>query len=318
MVFNSAGAVVSPAVQLTVLAPVRFTVQPANQLVQPGATATLNAAAVGTGTLRWQWRFEGNDISGATNASHSFTNANLEEHHGLFSVAVWDDISTAVSTNARVFVAVRPGIVDQPGPQTVIQGGTARFTLYATGAPPLYYRWLRSGVLVVSNTFPEFVITNVQFSHAGNYRVQVGNLAGTVNSSPGSGVALTVLADSDGDGMADVWEAAFGFNTNSASDALLDLDGDGMSNRDEYIAGTNPTDPASLLKVFTTGDAALINFVAQSNLSYSVQFRTNLTSDAWRNLTNIAAQSGVRTVELNAPNLPGAPERFLRVVTPQQ
>ena len=41
-------------------------------------------------------------------------------------------------------------------------------------------------------------------------------------------VNLTVLADNDGDGAADLWEALYGMNTNNAADALLDPDGDRM------------------------------------------------------------------------------------------
>ena len=50
-------------------------------------------------------------------------------------------------------------------------------------------------------------------------------------------------------GMADDWEILHGFDTNNVADAALDSDGDGMSNRDEYNAGTNPTNAASLLKL---------------------------------------------------------------------
>jgi pectate lyase len=42
-------------------------------------------------------------------------------------------------------------------------------------------------------------------------------------------------ADSDNDGMPDFWEAAMGFNQNSASDNSQDHDGDGYLNIEEYI-----------------------------------------------------------------------------------
>ncbi|MDD4869538.1 MAG: thrombospondin type 3 repeat-containing protein, partial [Kiritimatiellae bacterium] len=46
------------------------------------------------------------------------------------------------------------------------------------------------------------------------------------------------------------------FNTNNADDATIDSDSDGFSNRDEYTSGTDPTDPASYLKIST---ADLVN-----------------------------------------------------------
>ena len=64
--------------------------------------------------------------------------------------------------------------------------------------------------------------------------------------------------------MADTWETNYvGFNTNNVADGALDFDDDKMINRDEYVAGTNPTDPASLLKLFTVAtNANLLQFVA--------------------------------------------------------
>src|SRR4249920_3834367 len=105
--------------------------------------------------------------------------------------------------------------------------------------------------------------------------------------------------------MADSWEVIYGFNTNNVADGLLDSDGDGMINRDEYAAGTDPMDPTSLLKVvLTTTNSALLQFVAQSNLSYSVQYRTNLTAGGWTSITNFIVQPVVRTADVSVPKPP--------------
>src|SRR4030095_8228276 len=71
--FNNAGSAISSNAQLAVLAPVTITTQPGFQSVQPGASVTNTVAAIGNGTLRYQWQFEGVDIPNATNASYSFT-----------------------------------------------------------------------------------------------------------------------------------------------------------------------------------------------------------------------------------------------------
>ena len=57
-----------------------------------------------------------------------------------------------------------------------------------------------------------------------------------------------VQADSDGDGMPDNWEqACFGHPTHALPWA--DPDADGVGNLHEYLAGTDPSDPSSVLKV---------------------------------------------------------------------
>jgi hypothetical protein len=299
---------------------VAFTQQPTNQNVLPGTNVTVSAAAVGTGPLHWQWRFEGTNIFNATNASYSFTNANLTNYHGNFSVVVSDDLSSITSSNAFVYVLLKPGIVTHVQPTSVLQGGTAFFSLVATGAPPLGYRWVRDGGNYTTSSVPFLFISNVQASVS--FRVIVTNLANMAGvfspgPTPSGNVALTMIPDFDGDGIADTWEILYGMNTNNAADALLDFDGDGMSNRDEYIAGTNPTNAASVLQiVFATTNATVLRFIAQSNVGYTVQYQTNLSSPNWMNLTNITAQPQMRTTEVNVLNPSTFTERFFRVLTP--
>jgi hypothetical protein len=204
-VFNGAGFVTSSNATLLVVNPVRFTLHPTNTNVTAGNNVTLSSAAAGTGPVRYQWRFEGNNILNATNATYTMSNISTSQH-GIYSVMAIDDISTAVSSNAFVFILIRPGIIVAPLPQTVLEGSTVTFSCLATGSPPLFYRWISNNAGFVVTTTPFLVLTNVPVRVPPTlFRVIVTNVAGSTTAQASTNVALTVLADFDRDGMATEW-----------------------------------------------------------------------------------------------------------------
>jgi hypothetical protein len=105
-------------------------------------------------------------------------------------------------------------------------------------------------------------------------------------------VNLSVFApDSVGDGIPDWWrQAYFGSATpsNSQDCATCDFDGTGQNNLFKYVAGLNPTNPASVFVVTVapvagqpTQKALAYNpILIGSGQVYTLQFRTNLTGGA--------------------------------------
>jgi hypothetical protein len=88
--------------------------------------------------------------------------------------------------NVRVYTcSLAPGapvITAPPAPQAVLAGGTATFTVTATGNPTLRYQWLKNGVPIAGATSSELTVTNVQPVDHGYYSVIISNNAGTAVS----------------------------------------------------------------------------------------------------------------------------------------
>jgi hypothetical protein len=127
------------------------------------------------------------------------------------------------------------------------------------------------------------------------------------------------LADSDGDGLPDAWEIAFGTQP-FVPDAGEDPDGDGLSNREEFLAGTNPTDAGSALKLESLtvdADSATLHFFAVSNRTYSILHKPSLMAGGWLKLMDVPAYPTNRMVGITNV-LSGETTQFYRLVTPAQ
>ncbi len=88
--------------------------------------------------------------------------------------------------------------------------------------------------------------------------------------------------DTDGDGLPDAFESQY-FASSVAAVAGYDFDGDGQSNIEEYIAGTNPTNAASLFKatkVWRAPVGTVVEWVSVTGRVYSVLW-SSIPSASW-------------------------------------
>jgi hypothetical protein len=102
----------------------------------------------------------------------------------------------------------------------------------------------------------------------------------------GASLPMTVIpwVDSDGDGLPDDWELAHNLNPNNPGDRDLDPDGDGLTNKQEYLAGTDPHDASSSLRLslVRAGDDKLnLAFASRVGKMYRLETAVALPSENW-------------------------------------
>ena len=155
-----------------------------NQTVAAGTAVVFGASYVAKPpAVTFQWRKNGANISGAIGQTLSMPPA-VPQDSGDYSVVMTNSAGTTISAPATLSVigGVAPSITRQPTAQTAALGGTATFTVVATGFPTPTYQWLFNGEPISGATSVFYTRTNVQLATLGTYSVRVSNSAGSVVS----------------------------------------------------------------------------------------------------------------------------------------
>lgn len=178
---------------LSMLEPLVFTQQPASQTVTAGANVNFNVAVSGSGTLRYQWYFNGVAMSDVPRANYLSLSAVTAADAGDYYVTVRRSGETATVRSATATLTVnalqRVSITQQPVGTTVVEGSPAAFTVAATGSGTLSYQWYFNGTAISGATSSTFRLSSASLSNAGTYYVVVRNSGSSATSTA---VALSV------------------------------------------------------------------------------------------------------------------------------
>jgi len=125
--------------------------------------------------------------------------------------------------------------------------------------------------------------------------------------------------DTDNDGIPDNWETEHGLNPHYQPDALEDSDGDGLSNYAEYLCGTDPNDPESVLKMdivkSDSGEYLVLKFVAAPDRSYTLISYDTLGINKWSRVLNVSPSKDWRQIQIQLPK-DESQRRFFKLLTP--
>lgn len=179
IVANSAGSATSAAATLTLDGPPAITSQPSSVTVDPGAAATFVVGCTGA-SLSYQWRFNGNSISGATGSSFTVASPQSSDA-GTYTCFISNPSGSATTVGATLTIGTY--ISSSPASQTVTATSPVSLTVTVTGTTNNTFQWLRNGSPIIGATNATYSIASALRADAGTYTVSVtGNR--TVTSSP--------------------------------------------------------------------------------------------------------------------------------------
>jgi hypothetical protein len=109
-----------------------------------------------------------------------------------------------------------------------------------------------------------------------------------------------------GDGIPNGWKQQYGFNPLDPAVANADSDGDGLSNLQEFLAGTDPTNSASSVRITSMqaiGNDLRIAWSVVTGKTYAVELATNTVDgsyvNAFANLATVAVSASPSITETN-------------------
>jgi len=152
---------------------------------------TFSVTALGSLPFHYIWMRNNEVIPGATAPTFTIQSTQLSDS-GDYTVEVSNAAGPVVSAPATLTVLdiTIPTIVTPPQDITVYAGGTANFSVEATGSPNLTYQWQFNGADLPGETRQTLAVLNAQAANEGDYLVKVTSEVGT---TPSPAASLTVI-----------------------------------------------------------------------------------------------------------------------------
>jgi hypothetical protein len=160
-----------------------ITQQPQSIATNANANVRFSVAATGSPMPAYQWYFNNAPLGGQVNASLVLANVTPNHAGDYFVIANNASGSVTSSVASLTVLTYPPAITNQPKSIAAVIGGSASFSVGASGSAPLSYQWFFTGQPLPGRTQATLTLTNLQPSNAGNYFVRVSNPYGVTTSA---------------------------------------------------------------------------------------------------------------------------------------
>ncbi len=182
VISNAFGAVTTSPVALSIALPPTITAQPQGLTVLAGTAVVFAVTNTGDAPFIYQWRFNGNDINGATNSSYTL-NSSVYYHSGVYNVEVRNAVGVANSASATLVVHSPPFFNASATGRQLLRGMNMSLATVVDGSAPFYLQWMKDGNPVQGATNTTLFVTNVQPQDSGSYRLIATNIYGSITGA---------------------------------------------------------------------------------------------------------------------------------------
>ena len=152
--------------------------QTANGNLAAGNSLVISATLGGTNGGNFQWRKDGVNLDGATNATFTVANAATGDG-GNYSVVITTSSGSITSGVTPVTVFASPNVLSGPVDQKILVGATANFSVIAIGSA-LNYQWQFNGRDLAGDTNAMLMLTDAQAAQSGQYGARISNPVGSL------------------------------------------------------------------------------------------------------------------------------------------
>ncbi|MFM8420958.1 MAG: immunoglobulin domain-containing protein [Verrucomicrobiota bacterium] len=183
VVTNVHGTATSRAFTVDVLYGPELVFEPTDTSVNAGATVRLGAGVDGNPAPTLQWTRDGRALPGATNSTLTLAGIQMGDA-GEYRLVASNEVGTVTGREVRVSVFYAPLITRQPRALTVDHGKGFEVSVEASGVPLPTFQWTRGGVALPGATNATVRVASATVGDEGEYRVEVRNELGTIQSDP--------------------------------------------------------------------------------------------------------------------------------------